>query len=213
MSKRLFVLSAVVFIAALCPPSPAGVPLIPGVTSPTYIIKLIDALTRRDKPTLVEATHGATLQEGKLLVARKKMDVRLERSSHNWRGRMVVTLIVPSDITYTVDLRAIRAEHLRLDESKTKVVVTMPTPCVEDVVPMLTEITVDDGFRHARTKLLDRKVALQLQNDMLKKDLLPQTRLIAECTPDVREQARQALGELLTKVFAGAGVRLEVVVE
>ena len=89
----------------------------------------------------------------------------------------------------------------------------MPEPRIEDVVPLLTAVKVDDAFRQARAKFLDKKVAVELQNAMLKKDLLPLARKLAECPPEVREQAREAFGELLEKLFGAAGVQLDVIVE
>ena len=213
MSKR-FLLSGLLLLFACIPAFPSAIPLpLLLVVDPKILLDLVDGLTRRDTETVGSATQGPIVREGKLIVARRKMDVKLERSSYNWRGRVNVVLKVPSEVTYTIDLKSLRAEHLRIDEEANTVVVTMPEPRIEDVVPTLTAVKVDDAFRQARAKFIDKKVAVELQNAMLKKDLLPHARKLAECPPEVREQAREAFGELLEKVFGAAGVKLDVIVE
>ena len=81
--------------------------------SPGEVVKIIDALTKSDSATAVDVKVGRTVSQGKLLVARTRIDVELERSSRNWRGRVQVQMIVPSEITYSIDLSQIK--HLSKD--------------------------------------------------------------------------------------------------
>src|SRR5205085_12097768 len=115
-------------------PAGAVLPLeVLGLPSPTDVVKLLDALTKKDSSTSMQVKVGETVSQGKLLVARTRVEVALERSSRNWRGRVRVHMTVPSDISYSVNLAAIRPEHIRVDAGRRLLVVTMPDPQVEDV--------------------------------------------------------------------------------
>jgi hypothetical protein len=188
--------------------------LVPGLPSPTDVVKLIDALTRKDSDTSMDVKLGSTTSQGKLLVARTRVDVAMERSSRNWRGRVVVQMTVPSDISYSVDLARIRPEHVRLDEKKRQLTVAMPTPEVEDVTPLLNTVRIDNTFRHARFKRLDGDTSRQLQNVMLREDYQARARKSAlDRLPQVREQGKGALQALLQKLIGRTFPGITVVVE
>ncbi len=188
--------------------------LVPGLPSPTDVVKLIDVLTKKDSSTSVDVKMGDPIKQGKLLVARTRVDVAMERSSRNWRGRVVVQMHVPSDISYSVDLSRIKPEHIRLDARNRRLIVTMPSPQVEDVTPVLTGVKIDNAYRRARFKLLDTNTSHELQNVMLREDYLAKARRAGEARIDkVREQARGVLANFLQQLLGGSFSNLKVVVE
>jgi hypothetical protein len=186
----------------------------PALPNPGDVIKVIDALTRKDSSTSMDVKVGNTIGQGKLLLARTRVDVVLERSSRNWRGRVVVHLKVPSDISYTIDLGKIKAEHLRLEEQQRRLIVTMPALEVEDVTPRLPSLEVDNAFKRARFKIVDTGISRELQNAMLREDYQARARKSGEeQLSKVRDQAREALQEFLQMLLAGPYPGLEVLVE
>src|SRR5262245_30185652 len=169
MSRRALLAVALLALALhplLVGASPLDL-IVPGLPSPGDVIKVIDALTKKDSDTSVSVKLGDTVSQGKLLIARTSVDVQMERSSRNWRGRVVVTMTVPSESTYSVNLVEIRAEHVRLDPKRKAIVVAMPRPRVEDVTPLLGDLKADSAFKRARFKRLDADTGRALQNEML----------------------------------------------
>jgi hypothetical protein len=186
----------------------------PALPNPGDVIKVIDALTRKDSSTSMDVKVGSTIGHRKLLIARTSVEVALERSSRNWRGPVVVRLNVPSDVSYSIDLAKIQAEHLHLDEQKRQLTVTMPPLTVEDVTPRLPSVTIDNAYKRARFKFIDTGVSRELQNVMLREDYQAKARKAGEDQlPKIREEARAALQEFLQKLLAGPYPGLEVVVE
>jgi hypothetical protein len=184
------------------------------VPNPTDVIKLLDLLTQKDSSTTMDVKMGATISQGKLLVARTRVDVAMERSSRNWRGRVVVQMSVPSDISYSVDLTKIRPEHIRLDANKKRLIIAMPTPDVEAVTPLLSAVTIDNSYRRARFKLIDTDKSRQLQNVMLREDYQARAREAgAARLPEIREQGRVVLQAFLQKLLRRSFPDVEVVVE
>jgi len=187
--------------------------IMPG-PSPGDVVKILDVLTKKDSSTTTDVKMGDTTSQRKLLVARTRVDVALERTSRNWRGRVVVKLTVPSDISYSVDLTKIRPEQIRLDATKRQLIVTMPTPEVEDVTPLLSSVKIDNTFRRARFKLFDTDISRQLQNVMLREDYLARARKSGEAhLLEVRAQGKQALRTFLQKLIGHNFPGVTVVVE
>src|SRR5215470_14986547 len=81
--------------------------LVVPLPSPGDVVKVLDYLTQQESSTSMDVKVGNTTHQGKFLVARTRVDVAMERSSRNWRGRVVVQMSVPSDISYSVDLSKI----------------------------------------------------------------------------------------------------------
>jgi Protein of unknown function (DUF4230) len=188
--------------------------LAPALPSPADVVKVIDHLTKKDSETSVDVKLGKTTRQGKLLVARTKVDVGMERSSRNWRGRVVVHMTVPSEVSYSVDLTTIRPEHIRLEEKSRRLIVAMPTPQVEAVTPALPEVRVKNDFNQARFKRLDGDTSRELQNVMLREDYQAKARKKAEeQLPQIRDQGRVALEAFLQKMLIGSFPGLKVVVE
>jgi hypothetical protein len=188
--------------------------MVPGIPSPTDVVKLIDAITRKDTSTTVDVNLGNTVSQGKLLIARSRVDVTLERSSRNWRGRVTVHLTVPSDISYSIDLAEIRPEHIRLDSKQRTLIVQMPLPRVEDVVPVLGDVKTENKFKRCRFKRVDMSTSRELQNTMLKEDYLARAREKAQRQlPEIRLQGRGALQAFLMRLLGGTSPGLTVVVE
>jgi hypothetical protein len=184
------------------------------ILSPTDVIGLIDKLTRKDSDTSVSLKVGITTSHGKLLVARTRVDVGLERSSRNWRGRVMVQLTVPSEVSYSVDLAEIRPEHIRVDKKERILTVQMPMPRVEDVTPILADVKTVNTCRHARFKCLDKPMLHELENTMLKEDYLARARQKGEeQLPEIRKQGCEALQEFLQKLISGTCPGVVVVVE
>jgi len=211
---------AVLFVGVLCvlattPRASAQLTLLaPVLPSPTDVVKVIDTLTRKDSDTKVDVKFGKTTGQGKLLVARTRIDVALERSSRNWRGRVVVGMTVPSDVSYTLDLTKIKPEHVRPDPDTGRLLVTMPAPEVEDVTPLLPDVKVDNNYRRARCKLLDKDTSRELQNVMLREDYQAKARKKAQAElPRIREAGRGALEEFLQKLLGPSFPGMKVVVE
>jgi hypothetical protein len=169
-----------------------------GLPSPTDVVKLLDYLTTKDSSTNVEVKLGDTVSQGKLLVARTRIEVAMDRSSRNWRGPVEVHMTVPTDVSYSVNLAAIRPEHIRVDAQKRLLIVTMPDPEVEDVTPILTELKSEDKFKRARFRRLDGDASRHIQNAMLREDYQQRARKEGEVhLPQVRDRARTALQGLL----------------
>jgi hypothetical protein len=188
--------------------------VMPGLPSPTDVVGLIDALTRKDSKTTVDIKVGDTVGQGKLLVARTRVDVAMERSSCNWRGRVHVYLTVPSEITFSVDLQEIRPEHIRLDAKQRLLIVAMPMPKVDNVTPILAEVKTDNTFKRCRFKFLDKHTSHELQNTMLKEDYLARARQKGEMQlPEIRQQARGVLRVFLQRLIGGSSPGVMVVVE
>jgi hypothetical protein len=178
------------------------------------VVKLIDALTKKDSPTDVDVKLGKTAGQGKLLVARTKVDVAMERTSRNWRGKVRVQMKVPTEITYAIDLTRIRPGDVRVDASKRAVVVRMPPPTVEDVTPDLPAVTHESGYRAARFRLLDRDTSRELQNAMLLHDYQAKARAAGDAAAaKVRPQDREALRQLLRTLLRGTAPGVDVIVE
>jgi hypothetical protein len=188
--------------------------VMPGLPGPTDVIKVLDLLTKSDSSTSVDVKMGDTTNQGKLLVARTRFDVAMERSSRNWRGRVVVRMSVPSDVSYSVDLASIKPEHIRLDAARRRLHIAMPQPRVEDVTPLLQSIKIDNAFNRARFRRLDTDVSQELQNAMLREDYQAKARQSAEARlPQVREQGKGVLQEFLQKLLGGTFQGIAVVVE
>jgi hypothetical protein len=186
----------------------------PGLPSPTDVIWVIDVLTKKDSETSMEVKVGNTTGQGKLFIARTRVDVAMERSSRNWRGRVVVQMNVPSDINYSVDLSKIRPEHIRLDAKNRRLLITMPMPEVESVTPQLTDLQIDNTFRRARFKVLDGDISRQLQNSMLREDYQARARKAgADRIPQVREQGKDALQAFLQRLLGRSFPGITVVVD
>jgi hypothetical protein len=186
----------------------------PGLPSPTDVVKLIDTLTKKDSNTTVDVKFDKTVSQGKLLVARTRVNVSMERTSRNWRGPVIVQLKIPSDISFSVDLSEIRPEHIRLDASKRELIVAMPKPRVEDVTPVLADVKTENTYRRARFKFLDKDTSRDLQNTMLTGDYLDRARQQGEKQlPDVRKQGRGVLEAFLQRLLQGSLAGVKVVVE
>jgi hypothetical protein len=182
--------------------------------SPGDVIKLIDTLTKSDSDTSVNVKLGKTVTQGKLLVARTKVQVAMERSSKNWRGKVLVHMTVPTEISYSIELTELKAEHIRLDQQRGQVIFTMPAPKVEDVTPMLNEVKADNNYKAARFKLFDKDTSRELQNTMLLHDYQARARKEGQSAiPQIRAQAKQSLQQFLEKLLQGTASRVQVVVE
>ena len=130
------------------------------------------------------------------------------------QARVVVTMTVPTEITYSVNLADIRAEHVRLDPKRKAIVIAMPRPCVEDVTPLLADLKADSAFRRARFKRLDADTGRALQNDMLRHDYQAKARQKGEERIDaVREQGREVLQAFLEQLLRGTAPGARVIVE
>ncbi len=181
---------------------------------PTDVIALIDHLTRSDSKTTVDVKAGAVAASGKLLVARVRVDVALGRTSRNWRGTVAVDMTVPSEITYAIDLSAIKADHVRIDKEKKLLVIRMPRPHVEAVTPVMEEVKRSDKYKAVRFRLLDSHVLTELQNSMLLHDYQAKARAAAEAQiPSAatlgRPRVEEFLQRLLSKPCPGLTVRVE----
>jgi hypothetical protein len=208
------------FVGVLCllaaaSRAPAQLTLLaPVLPSGGDVVKIIDTLTRKDSDTTFNVKLGKTTGQGKLLIARTRVGVALERSSRNWRGRLVVGLTVPSEVSYTIDLTQIKPEHVRPDPDTGRLIVTMPPPQVEDVTPLLSEVKVDNDYRRARFKLLDKDTSRELQNVMLREDYQARARKKAEAElPRIREEGRAPLQQFLQKLLGPSFPDMKVVVE
>jgi hypothetical protein len=157
-----------------------GLLVAPALPSPADVVKLIDALTKKDSATGVDVKVGKTVGQGKLVIATTRVEVRLDRSSRNWRGRVVVAMTIPTEVSYTVDLADIRAEHIRCDHARRVLVVAMPTPRVASVTPDLAAARTDRTFNRGRFRRLDADVARELQNSILTEDFQKKARATAE---------------------------------
>jgi hypothetical protein len=185
-----------------------------GLPSPGDVVKVLDALTRKDSDTSVEVKLGETVSQGKLLVARTRVEVDMERSSRNWRGPVRVHMTVPSAVSYSINLAAIRPEHVRVDAVRRLLVVTMPEPQVEEVTPLLNSLKSEDTFKGCRFRRLDGDSSRELQNVMLKEDYQARARKEAEAgLPQVRERARFALQDLLESLLRPGNPSVRVWVE
>src|SRR4051812_47227705 len=188
--------------------------LAPLLPSPNDVVRGIDSLTRKDSNTTIDVKLGKTTSQGKLLVARTRVDVALERSSRNWRGRVTVAMTVPSDVSYSIDLTQIKPQHVRPDPENGQLVVVMPTPRVEAVTPLLQEIKIDNNYRTARIKFLDKDTSRELQNVMLREDYQGKARRKAEANlPQAREQGKAALEGFLQKLLGPSFPGTKVVVK
>jgi hypothetical protein len=169
-----------------------------GLPSPTEVVRVIDTLTRKDSDTDVQVKLGKAVGQGKLLVSQMHVEVVMDRSSRNWRGRVAVHMTVPTDISYSVNLTTIRTEHIRIDPKQRLLIVTMPPPQVEAVTPVLPDLKSENTFKHCRFRRFDADACRDLQNSMLKEDYQDRARKEGESRlPEVRNQARAAVGELL----------------
>src|SRR5262249_29633955 len=151
---------------------------------------------------------------GKLLVARTKVDVTMERSSRNWRGRVLVNVTVPTEISYSIDLREIRPEHITLDVKNHVLIVAMPPLRVEDVTPLLSSLKADNTYDDARFRRMDKDGSQELQNTMLTHDYQARARKDGEAgIKQVREQGRLALQEFLQRLLQGTNPGILVIVD
>jgi hypothetical protein len=215
MSYRTAQLALLLGALALVPASASPLDLLVSpLPSPTDVIGVLDALTKKDSSTSVDVKVGATVSQGKLLIARTSVNVAMERSSRNWRGSVLVTMIVPTEISYSINLADIRTEHVRLDPKRRALVVTMPKPRVEDVTPQLANLEADSKFKRGRFKRLDADTGRALQNEMLRHDYQARARQEGEGRAEaVREQGRKVLQGFLEKLLRGSAPGVRVIVE
>lgn len=216
MSRRASLLAAlaVALGAAAASAFPGPLSLLSPLPSPTDVIGLLDAVTKRDSDTTVDVKVRETVSQGKLLIARTRVNVEMERSSRNWRGRVLVNMTVPTEITYSINLADIKAEHIRHDPTRKALVVTMPAPRVEDVTPHMAGLQADSAFKRARFRRLDGDTSRELQNEMLRHDYQARAREVGERqAAAAREQGRQALQELLERLLRGTAPGVRVIVE
>jgi hypothetical protein len=218
MARKLVLVGALaplVILVLTTIPAGAVLPLDAfALPSPTDVVRLVDMLTRKDSTTSVEVKLGPTVGQGKLLVARTRVEVVMERTTRNWRGPVKVQMTVPTAVSYSVNLAAIRPEHIRPDTAHRLLIVTMPTPQVEDVTPLLTEVKTQKTFGRCRFRRLDSDAGREVQNVMLLEDYQRRARKEGEAHLDeVREPARAALQELLRALLGancpGVQVRVE----
>ncbi|MGL4553868.1 MAG: hypothetical protein ACRC33_22140 [Gemmataceae bacterium] len=185
-----------------------------GLPGPTDVISAIDYLTKRDSKTTVDVKAGKVTSAGKLLVGRLKVDVKMERSSKNWRGQVTSTVVVPTEISYAVDLADLKPHHVRIDAQERALVVVMPTPRVEAVTPLLSDVKKDTGFKGARFKLFDSHTGTELQHAMLLHDYQARAKTVGEghaakVRAEGRERFRELLEALLGRAFRGLSFRVE----
>lgn len=185
-----------------------------GLPGPTDVLSAIDYLTKKDSKTTVNVKAGKMVSAGKLLVGRLTVDVKLERSTKNWRGKVSSTLVVPSEISYAVDLSELREQHVRVDVEARALIVKMPVPKVEAVTPLLASLKQETGFKGLRWKLTDGHAGTELQHAMLVHDYQAKARELGEKqAAKVREQGRRRFGELLEALlgpaFPGLAFRVE----
>jgi hypothetical protein len=208
---------------------PAGVPLPApkggAATSGSYsnwvaaaeavieLVKLVEKTTRSDTPMVVKARLRQTIGEQKLQVSKTNLDVNMEKSTSNWRGSIRVVMDVPCEITWTMDLSQINPSHLRLDAGRRVLYVKAPPIHVESVSPVLEKMEFRSEFGWGRSRYVDVKMVQSLEAN-LRSGCRSEARSRAEKEADsVRKQGQAALQEFLRKVFKGAGVDLEVIVE
>jgi hypothetical protein len=185
-----------------------------GIPAPGDVIKVLDALTRKDSDTSMEVKRGDTIREGKLLFARTTVEVQMDRSSRNWRGPVRVHMTVPSAVSYSIDLAAIRPEDVCVDPAKRLLTITMPEPRVEEVTPLLPELKSEETFHGCRFKRFDGDTSRTLQNAMLREDYQQRARKEGEAhLPEFREQARSALRDLLEGLLRPGCPQLKVRVD
>jgi hypothetical protein len=142
------------------------------------------------------------------------MDVGLERSSRNWRGRVVVHLVVPTKVSYSVDLAEIHPEHIQIHKKDRVVIVKMPLPHVEDVTPILGKVKTVNTCKWARFKGIDKPMLRELENTMLKEDYLSHARQVGETNvEEVRKQGGEVLRVFLQRLVDAACPGMQVVVE
>lgn len=185
-----------------------------GLPGPTDVLGAIDYLTKKDSDTKVDAKAGKMAPGGKLLVGRLAVDVKLERSSKNWRGKVSSTVSVPTEVSYAVDLADIKPQHVRIDAKDKALIVTMPRPKVEAVTPLLSDIKKDTGYKGVRFKFLDAHTGTELQHAMLLHDYQAKAREVGEkhaakVVAAGREKLRELLGVLLGRAFPGLTIRVE----
>jgi hypothetical protein len=203
-------------LAAVAPPRAVAqlTLLVPALPSPTDVVKLIDTLTKKDSSTGVDVKLGQTVGQGKLLIATTRMDVHLDRSSRNWRGRVEVRMTIPSEVAYTIDLADIRPEHIRCDHARRVLLVAMPTPRVASVTPDLAAARTERTFKRARFRRLDADVARELQNTILTGDYQARARATAEARlAQIKKSGREPLQAffeaLLSRTLPGTRVIVE----
>jgi hypothetical protein len=188
--------------------------LITGIPSPGDVIKVIDALTKKDSKTSVDVKVAQTTSQGKLLVARSRADVVMERSSKNWRGRVTVNMTVPTEISYSVDLSEIRSEHLRVDPLTKKLFVKMPPIRVEDVTPLLADLKSENSYKAVRHRWFDGNTSRDLQNVMLKHDYQHRARNVGEVELEkIQGSSKARLREFLQTLLQPTSPGLIVVIE
>jgi hypothetical protein len=188
--------------------------LVPGAPSPTDVVKLIDSLTRKESSTTIDVKVGNTVSQGKLLIARARVAVTMDRTSRNWRGPVHVHVTVPTEVSFSIDLTDIRPEHIRCDPKKGLLIVAMPAPRVEDVTPVLPEIRTENSYKRVRFRFYDANTARDLQNTMFKEDFQARARQLAlEQLPAIRERGRTALEAFLQQMLRRTCPAIKVVVE
>ncbi len=215
MNRVLAGVALLLLVQFVAPPPcwPIG-PLGFVLPSPGDVVSLIDTLTKRDSRTNVDVRKAQTFSQGKLLVARTKVDVALERSSRNWRGQVLVQMTVPTEISYSIDLQEIRPSHITLDAENRLLIVAMPPLKVEDVTPLLSSLKAENTYKRARFRRIDNNVSKDLQNTLLTHDYQARARKHGEENiASVREQARTSLQDLLQRLLGRSCPGVKVVVD
>jgi hypothetical protein len=185
-----------------------------GLPGPSDVVAAIDYLTKKDSKTKVDVKAGKVTSAGKLLIGRLRVDVKMERSSKNWRGTVSSTIIVPTEISYAVDLADIKPHHVRIDAEERALIVVMPPPRVEAVTPLLSEVRKDTGYRGVRFRMTDGHTGTELQHAMLLHDYQAKAKKVGEehaakVRSDGKERFRELLEALLGRAFRGLSFRVE----
>jgi hypothetical protein len=123
-------------------------------------------------------------------------------------------MVLPSEVSYSLDLAAIRPEHIRCDPREGLVIVALPPPQIEAVTPVLSLLRTQNTFKRARFRFCDKAVVRDLQNTMLKEDYQARARSAAlSYLPSIRPQAQAALQQLLQNLLGLACPGIRVVVQ
>src|SRR5262245_44819968 len=199
MMRLAFCLTALLLVAI--PASALPLELL-GLPGPTDVISAIDYLTKKDSKTKVEVKAGKVTSAGKLLIGRLRVDVKMERSSKNWRGTVNSTVVVPTEISYAVDLADIKPHHVRIDAEERALIVTMPPPRVEAVTPLMSDVRKDTGYRGARFRMMDAHMGTELQHAMLLHDYQAKAKKVGEeHAAKVRADGKERFKELLESLL------------
>ncbi|MFL5340659.1 MAG: DUF4230 domain-containing protein [Gemmataceae bacterium] len=188
-------------------------PLVKALPYVQAIHQVLDTLTTRESPSVVQAKKIAAETPSEWVVYRVTANVWVERHTSNYLGEAGVKISIPCQIEFGLDLAMLTPEHYRFDKARRLLVVDLPPVRLREPAPNLAEMKVESTYKGLRNGLLDGDAVRGLQAAALREDYRAVARDVALTeTAAAQRRARDLMQTFLSNLFRDAGADIEVIV-